>query len=135
MEKIHLTLQDRQSIEQMLNAGKKFTEIALALDKNKSTISREVRAYNFFIRVGAIGIGYNACKNRYGCKKTHVCNTCNSPKKFKICRRCSMCNMHCPDFEKEVCSRHIKPPATPSIVRKISNGLSWTIMRRNTRCC
>lgn len=46
MEKKHLTLQDRQNIEQMLNAWKSFTEIALALDKNKSTISREVRGHN-----------------------------------------------------------------------------------------
>ena len=37
MEKKHLTLQDRQNIEQMLNAKKNFVEIALALNKNKST--------------------------------------------------------------------------------------------------
>jgi len=95
MEKKHLTLQDRQNIEQMLNTGKTFAEIALALDKNKSTISREVRARSFPVRVGAIGVGYNACKNRYGCKKTRICGTCNSLKKFKVCRRCSMCNLRC----------------------------------------
>ena len=55
MEKKHLTLQDRQSIEQMLNAKKNFVEIALALDKNKSTISREVRGHNcgFLLRINA----------------------------------------------------------------------------------
>ena len=55
MEKKHLTLQDRQNIEQMLNARKSFTEIALALDKNKSTISREVRGHNcgFLLRINA----------------------------------------------------------------------------------
>ena len=110
MEKKHLTLQDRQRIEQMLNAGKTFSEIALALDKNKSTVSREVQAHRFSVRVGAVGVGYNACKNRYGCKKIHICGTCNSPKKFKLCHRCSICNLHCPDFEKEDCPRHTKPP-------------------------
>ena len=55
MEKKHLTLQDRQNIEQMLNARKSFTEIALALDKNKSTISKEVRGHNcgFLLRINA----------------------------------------------------------------------------------
>jgi len=110
MEKKNLTLQDRQRIEQMLNARKNFTEIALVLGKNKSTVSREVRAHSFLVRVGAIGVGYNACKHRYGCKKTQICGTCNSPKKFKACHRCSMCNLHCPDFEKEDCPRHTKPP-------------------------
>ena len=33
MEKKHMTLQDRQRIEQMLNDRKNFSEIALALDK------------------------------------------------------------------------------------------------------
>ena len=43
MEKKHLTLQDRQCIELMLNEKKTFTEIAFVLDKSKSTISREVK--------------------------------------------------------------------------------------------
>ena len=41
----HLTLQDRQNIELMLNAKKDFTEIAQAIGKHKSTISREIRAH------------------------------------------------------------------------------------------
>ena len=110
MEKKHLTLQDRQSIEQMLNAKKSFVEIAHALDKNKTTISREVRARSYLVRVGAIGVGYNACKHRYRCQKTCICTTCNSPRKIKLCRRCGVCNLRCSDFEKEECPRHSKPP-------------------------
>ena len=110
MEKKHLTLQDRQCIELMLNEKKTFTEIAFVLDKSKSTISREVKGHIKSIKVGGQGLNYNNCKNRYGCQKTWVCGICKSPKKFKICRRCALCNFHCPDFEKEVCSRHMKPP-------------------------
>ena len=106
----HLTLQDRQNIELMLNAKKDFTEIAQAIGKHKSTISREVRAHVVYIRVGAKGVGYNSCKNRYGCRKTNVCTKCNSPQRFKLCHRCSLCNINCSDFEKEICSRHVKPP-------------------------
>ena len=64
MEKKNLTLQDRQRIEQMLNARKNFTEIALVLGKNKSTVSREVRAHSFLVRVGAIGVGYHRLQPR-----------------------------------------------------------------------
>ena len=110
MKNKHLTLQDRQNIELMLNSKKTFTEIAHCLGKDKCTISKEVRAHVEFIRVGAIGVGYNSCKNRYECQKTRICSKCNSPKKFKLCRRCSVCNMNCPNFEKEVCPRHAKPP-------------------------
>ena len=94
----------------MLNAKKSFTEIAQSLGKDKSTISKEIRAHVEYIRTGAIGVAYNACKNRYNCKRTGICPTCNSPRKFVLCRKCSMCNMHCPNFEKEDCPRHSKPP-------------------------
>lgn len=106
----HLTLQDRQSIELMLNAKKNFTEIARAIGKHKSTVSREIQAHVASIRVGAIGVGFNGCKKRYGCQKSGICTQCTSPQKSKLCRRCSICNLHCPDFEKEVCPRHSKPP-------------------------
>ena len=96
MEKKHLTLQDRQCIELMLNEKKTFTEIAFVLDKSKSTISREVKGHIKSIKVGGQGLNYNNCKIRYGCQKTWVCGICKSPKKFKICRRCALCNFHCP---------------------------------------
>ena len=35
---------------------------------------------------------------------------CNSPRKYKLCRRCSMCNSKCKEYEPEICKRHIKPP-------------------------
>ena len=106
----HLTLQDRQNIELMLNARKSFTEIAQAIGKHKSTVSREIQAHVAWIRIGAKGVGYNNCKNRYRCKKTNICVKCNSPQRFRLCHRCSICNFNCPDFEKDVCSRHSNPP-------------------------
>ena len=94
----------------MLNDKKSFSDIAVALGKSQSTISREVKGHIKCIRVGGQGINYNNCKNHYNCQKTWVCSTCTSPKKFKLCRRCALCNFHCPDYEEEVCPRHLKPP-------------------------
>ena len=110
MKNKHLTLQNRRSIEQMLNEKKTFTEIARILEKDKCTISKEIRAHVKYFRVGGQGINYNSCMNRYNCQKTRICGNCISPKKYKICRRCVLCNLHCSDFEKEVCERHTKPP-------------------------
>lgn len=110
MKNKHLTLQDRQSIEQMLNNKKSFAEIARNLGKNKCTISKEVRAHAERFRIGGYGQNYNSCEHRRTCQKAFICTTCNSPRKFKLCRRCAMCNLRCPDFEKEECSRHTKPP-------------------------
>ncbi len=106
----HLTLQDRQNIELMLNARKSFSEIAQLIGKNKSTISREVRAHTVSVRTGGQGVNYNNCKNRMGCKKSQICGLCNSPKKYKLCHRCNLCNSRCSDFEKDICVRHSKPP-------------------------
>ena len=71
-ERKHLTLQERQTIELMLNDRKSFTEIARAIGKYKGTVSREIRAHAEYIRIGAIGVGYNACKHRYVCQKVSI---------------------------------------------------------------
>ncbi len=110
MEKKHLTLQDRQGIELMLNDKKSFAKIAVALGKSKSTIAREVKGHIKSLRVGCQGINYNNCKKQYTCQKSWVCGICKSPKKFKLCHRCALCNSNCPDFEEAVCPRHLKPP-------------------------
>ena len=110
MKNKHLTLQDRLSIEQMLNERNTFTEIARALGKDKCTISKEIRAHTKSLKVGGKGYNYNSCKNRYGCQKSRICKVCNSPQKFKLCHRCALCNLHCPDFVKETCTKHEKPP-------------------------
>ena len=39
----HLTLEERIDIERLLNSGKSFSQIAVQLGKNRTTISREVK--------------------------------------------------------------------------------------------
>ena len=94
----------------MLNDKKTFAEISVALGKSKSTIAREVKNHKKSLKVGGLGIGYNNCKNQYNCQRKKVCGICKSPKKFKLCHRCSLCNSNCSDFEEKICARHLKPP-------------------------
>ena len=43
LDKMHLTLDDRNIIEQELNQNNSFKNIALLLDKDPTTIAKEVR--------------------------------------------------------------------------------------------
>ena len=108
--KKHLTLNDRIVIESMLNERATFHKIAKYLGKNPSSISREIRHHLLFLRIGGHYINYNACINRINCSKSMICSTCHSSRKFKLCKRCSMCNKFCKDFQKYDCPNLEKPP-------------------------
>lgn len=106
----HLTLDNRTTIETMLNLQSSFKEIAAALDKDPSTISKEIRSHLVFRHVGGLRIPYNSCALRSECQRSHICAVCHSSRKYALCKRCSMCNGLCKDFKKDICSRLLKPP-------------------------
>lgn len=62
MKKTHLLLEDRFTISQMLSQQCSFKQIADALSKNCSPISREIRNHLQFRRSGGYGRSYNACR-------------------------------------------------------------------------
>lgn len=106
----HLTLDDRITIETMLHDKASFKAIAIALNKDPSTISNEIRSHLVFRRVGGMRTGYNSCALRFNCSRNHICSPCHSERKYSLCRRCSMCNAFCKDFQMEACKRLSKPP-------------------------
>ena len=71
----HLTLDDRKFIEDSLNEGLSFKEIAKYLCKDPTTISKEIRLH----RVDDIqpkrifNNPHNFCTRRFRCKRTNVC--------------------------------------------------------------
>lgn len=65
----HLTYEERNYIEIGLNQGRKFSEIARDLKKDRTTIMREVRNHRFTKRPSRFNNSNNLCKNRYDCKK------------------------------------------------------------------
>ena len=106
----HLTLSDRMVIETQLSAGTSFKSIALALDKDPSTISKEVRAHISVERIGSFRSKYNSCMRRNHCHVTGLCTTCHASKNYRYCKSCGMCNRFCPDFTAEFCTKLDKPP-------------------------
>ncbi len=101
----HLTYEERQFIEIGLNNGRTFTEIAEDINKNRTTISREVLKHRFKKMPSRFNNSQNLCKNRLSCQRfdctkkmecyeedvcpallraPYVCNGCE----FKVkCRR------------------------------------------------
>lgn len=101
----HLTLDDRISIASKLDRQESFKSIGIALGKDCTTISKEVRNHRIFQKSGAPGRSYNACKLRYNCDKRHLCAVCSRPGNRVYCWSCQLCNKNCPDFIEEKCHR------------------------------
>lgn len=106
----HLTLEDRIYIQNELDKGASFKDIARFLCKDPTTISKEVkarRASDWFYK-GTFLNAKNFCTKRFRCKKTNACN------KILLCgvkcASCPTCNQTCPDFQKERCSRLDRAP-------------------------
>ena len=106
----HLTMLDRQTVEQMLNDKRKLTDIAKALGKSVSTISHEVKSRIVKKRTGGQGFSYNNCIKRRECTRSHVCVPCKANRKQTFCRRCNACNNYCPDYQADTCELLLKPP-------------------------
>lgn len=103
MKKKHLEYNERETISLMLKNGKSFTAIAKAINKSTSTISREVKNHRIYEKKGAYGHNFNACKLRYNCSCSNLCNDCSY--NYKSCRFCKMCNNNCNYFVEEKCDK------------------------------
>lgn len=125
--KKHMTLEDRYIIEASLKNGDSFKVIADCIDKNPTSVSREIRSHLIFRKIGALNTNYNPCIHRSTCTKSHICSVCHSERKFKLCKRCSMCNTFCPDFEKQICHKLLKPPY---VCNGCSNRITCTLEKR-----
>lgn len=103
---LHLTLDERNIIEQELNLNHSFKSIALLLDKDPSTISKEVKKHRIRKEGQSIHVGFNHCSRKYNCHRHDICGfKCN-----KECRNCNICNKVCSDFDDGVCLRLKRAP-------------------------
>ena len=103
----HLTLDDRNFIEDALNDNFSLIAIANYLEKDPTTISKEIRRNK--VASGKIkSTGCLPCSNRSGCTHTNICsNSCN-----KLCKKCSLNNCYriCPHYKAKSCSRLTRFP-------------------------
>jgi IS30 family transposase len=106
----HLSLKDREYIQEQLVKGASFKDIARYLCKDPTTISKEVRNHRLsdWYHKGSFNNKHNFCIHRYKCSKTNACE------KILICgvkcTTCPTCNTTCKDFVRERCDRLDKAP-------------------------
>lgn len=108
-KKKHLTLDDRMDIQMLLKEGKSFNQIADRIGKNRSTITREIRAHRFLSDSSA----GNDCIHRRECELPDQClkRGAECSPMHRSCRiRCKLCRPGCDRYEKELCSQHDKAP-------------------------
>ncbi len=103
----HLTLNERNIIEEELNQGASFSAIAHLLNKNPSTISKEVQRNCSSIKPSSFNNSFNKCISKRSCKLKNVCGkNCNL-----LCKNCEKCNEYCLNFQhEEPCIKLSKPP-------------------------
>lgn len=105
----HLDLQARLKIEGMLDHRKSFKAIGAAVEKDCTTISKEVKNHVVYEKTGALGKPFNDCLLRKECHQTALCSPCGN-RSNRHCSFCSQCRTHCGDYQKELCPRLSKPP-------------------------
>lgn len=121
-ENMHLTLDERNYIEQELMKNTSFKDIAKYLGKDPSTISKEVKKHRIKKEGQSIHVGFNHCARRYNCHKKNICSTrCK-----KECKQCKDCNSVCPDFEDGICLKLKRAPF-------VCNGCSNRFNCRSTK--
>ena len=104
----HMDLSQRIVIEKMLNDRESFKSIARKIDKDCTTVSKEVRLRRVSMCTGAYGRAFNDCLLRRDCPQTGVCGKPGCAK--KRCCFCGLCVRSCDEYKKEHCTLRQKPP-------------------------
>ena len=92
--KKHLSLDERFEIENSLCKGMSFKEIGRNIEKNCTTISREIRNHYIVKNTGSVGRKFNNCIYRRTCENRG--------------KNCNLTN--CAEFREEKCNQLNKPP-------------------------
>ena len=104
----HLTLDERNIIEQGLNSKLSLKDIALKVQKDPTTVSKEIKKHRIYKSPSSFTSPVNICSKRFKCAKKNVCDVnCK-----KACCRCKWCNSKCVDFSKDICKTLTKFPYT-----------------------
>ncbi len=100
MKNKHLTLENRITIQMMLDEKKSIHAIAKALGKPDSTISREIIRNRY--QKSERPHTYHPCSKTQNCMLTHICGDMSCR---KLCAHCvGYCHTYqCPEYEPELC--------------------------------
>jgi len=103
----HMSLSDRIYIQEALEKGLAFKDIAKFICKDPTTVSKEVKKHRLFKKRNSFAATHSGCKNRFDCKLTNVCNR---PCGKKNCSNCSQCRYYCKQYILEECKKLKRAP-------------------------
>ena len=83
----HLSLDDRLIIERELGLGKSFKYIGRLINKDCTTVSKEIKNHYKVKNSGGYGRIFNNCIYRYQCNITSLCTNCHQYTN-RWCRYC-----------------------------------------------
>lgn len=106
----YLTYRQRLEIEASLKENREFSEIAKHIEKDRTTVAKEIKKNSKVEKTGSSRHYYNSCIYRMNCKKKNICEEECTRKSAYFCRLCTHCNTRCNDFVEEVCTILRKPP-------------------------
>lgn len=108
-----LSYDNRLHIAQGLRDGMSFSEIAKSIDKDRTTVAKEIKKHSYDKKSGRPGYGFNDCIHRINCKDKYVCgDECARPGSVGTikCSACGKCLLHCENYTQEICMSKMKPP-------------------------
>jgi len=100
----HLTLEERILLQAGLSDRLSFKAIARKLQKDPSTLAKEVKLHRFETRLGLRSDRRSDCLNRRTCKLSHVCPHCVHARERR-CAICGNCAAICTQYRKEECAQ------------------------------
>ena len=106
----HLLQSERVIIEMQLSNRQSFKSVGRVLDKDPTTISKEVKNHIFYKKSGAYGRPFNDCLHRNSCSASRICGKAGC--RNKLCKFCNSttCTELCSDYQQEICLQLSKPP-------------------------
>lgn len=110
----HLTLDDRIELQRALKDRLSFVKIGSLLNRDATTIAKEVKAHIQADETGTKSRPFNPCIHRNHCShEGDICEVCIQSMSWhssRYCAVCGNCNKSCPDFRAEECRLLKKPP-------------------------
>ena len=104
MKQKHMTNEMRERIEKGIREGESLKEIAKAIDKDPTTVSKEVKLRRQKSLSSVAWSGCHKCKNKIGCTKIKLCNLVKCHYKCSSCTRFDASKV-CSNYVEEVCKR------------------------------
>lgn len=99
----HLQIEERLIIEYGLDQNYTLKELAEKIQKDPTTISKEIKRNRFIKLAKAKANDLQSCEHHKNCTKTNLCNnSCN-----KKCKKCKLvnCYRNCKEYSIKKCSK------------------------------